>query len=139
MFSQEDLFMLRRVADILDREEKLLAETKSKSMYKNLVVNADQELSHLVHHLEDHPELAHPYWHDELITAIENGSLHGIMEATVCKEEHGEYTLTLSDPDNDEMEMNFENYIDTDTVQEDIAQLIKQGYNIQLLTNLEEI
>jgi hypothetical protein len=143
MFSQEDVFMLRRVAEILDKEERLLSEKDNqKSIYKNLVVNADQELSQLVSYMEDHPTVVSPYWHEELIAAIQNNLLRKncLYEAEVQKEDHGEYSLSIFLANTSaEDGLEFDNYIDTDTVKEDLHQLMMNDFSIRLITNLEEI
>jgi hypothetical protein len=133
----------RRVAEILDKEEKLLSQSKAgKSVYKNIVVNADEELSHLVRHMEDHPELASSYWHEELINSIDSKELkkHCIYEAEAEKLEHGEYCLYLFvEGTSREDGFEFDNYIDAETVGEDLMALVANGYTIHINTNLKEI
>lgn len=145
MLNKDDLLTLSQAAQILDREERAMRDIDvldPKDNYYLTLKSADEKLSQLLFLLKKKVFPTEPYWHEDLLKNVRAGEFRKgcIYEATASKEEHGEYTLNIFlEGTSEEDGWEYSNYLDRDCVQEDIKQLIAEGYQIQLLTNLEEI
>lgn len=145
MLNKDDMLTLSQAAQILDREETRLRGIDvldPKDVYYNMVSNADEKLSQLLFFLKRKVFETEPYWHEDLLKAVRAGEFRKgcIYEARASKEDHGEYTLTLCLQDTSEEDgWEYTNYLDTDCIMEDMKQMAAEGYNVHLITGLEDL
>lgn len=133
--------VLRELRGTRDQLEALQGEDNSKkpAMYTNLLNSASDEVSMFITYLEDNTGavLSHPFFNDELAAWVEKNAFdkERIYTASFDREEHGDYTLhitsELEDDGTNLLEGDYENYIDTDDICEDVLALIGMGFNIQ--------